>query len=190
VGATGTLGRLFLMFSATVTSIFNFLESDFDFELKTLNDRAVQYERGDSFIRLSHSRLDEVSLQVGTLSLGVEKSFSAGILIALTSPAEGFALRDRIVSKQEHIEQALTELAQVLRTHGQRVLNGDNTVYADMQRVVEAYWVTRNDAQLRQSAEKAFASRDFSEALKQYRLLGERRTPLDSKRMEICEHNT
>jgi hypothetical protein len=65
------------------------------------------------------------------------------------------------------------QLAQILRTYGQRVLNGDKTVYADMERIMKEYWVARNDAPLRQRVEKAFATRDFSEALKQYRRWGD-----------------
>jgi hypothetical protein len=177
------------MFSKIVTSVFAFLETEFGFLAKPLNESSVQYELGDSFVRLSHSTLDEVSLRVGALSRGFDKSFSAGVLIALTSPAQGFALRDRIVFRQEHVEQALRDLAQVLRDHGQRVLIADSTVFDDLQRLVDNYWADRNSTQIRQRAEMAFAAKNFAEALHQYRMLGERRKPLDAKRMELCEHN-
>lgn len=177
------------MFSITVKFIFFFLEADFGFIVRTLNDRAVQYELGDVFVRISHSTLDEVSLRVGLLRSKFEKGFSAGAVMALASPSTGFSLYDRIASKPEHVEQALRELAQLLVEHGQRVLNADPTVFDDMQRLVDDYWADRNDSQIRLRAETAFAAKNFVEALQQYRLLGERRRPLDSKRMEMCERS-
>ena len=175
------------MFSTLVESIFAFVKEEYGFKAKILEHNRVQYERDDTFIRLTHTGLDEVSLRVGTLSRGLDKSFSAGVLVALRDSNRGFSLRDRIASKPNQIEEALIEQAQILRTHGKRVLKNDLTVFDEMENVVESYWSARNDAQIRQRAEAAFTAKSFEQALKQYRLLGNRRSLLDTKRMEICE---
>jgi hypothetical protein len=112
------------------------------------------------------------------------------MLVGLTSPEQGFPFRDRIASNHGDVERAVIELARLLKYHGEGILHEDPRVLANLKRLTEDYWTQRHDAQIRQRAEAAMAAKDFQGALKQYQLLGDRRRPLDSKRMDICQRRT
>lgn len=178
------------MFTELASVAFGFLKEEFGFTPRPINAREIQFERNDSFVNLSHSRLDEVSLRVGSLRKGSNQSFDAGTLIALSDSARRNSITDQIASKPAQIEEALSQCAQLLRTHGIRVLEGDPKVFDEMQEIAESHWNTKKNAQIRHRAERAFAAKDFEEALKHYQILGDYRRPLDTKRMEIAERRS
>jgi hypothetical protein len=175
------------MFPQIVSTKFRFLETDYGYRKRLEADRCVEYQKADSIIRFSYSDYDEISLRVGQVSRGIENGFSAGVLIALTDPKLGFSSRDRFASTAEQIENALSEFDVVLHTHGRRILDGDPTVYAEMEALVEVHRVAENTRATRHRAEEALAAKDYKSALREYRSLGDRRSGLDTKRMEMCE---
>ena len=175
------------MFADLVKSTFSFLEHENGFRYKKLNERTAQYERDDVFISLVHTQFDEIAFRAGLLSRGFDKGFSAGVIVALTDPKKGFSLMDRMAFHSDQIEDALLEHKDTLRKYGGRILEGDVTVFDDLQGLVDSFWMKRGDSQIRQRAEAAFAAKDYEQAWQHYRSLGERKKPLDKKRMEMCE---
>lgn len=175
-----------LVFTKSATSAFSFLNREFGFTPKIISDREVEYNCGNCFITISHTEFDEISLRVGTRNSGSKRSYGAGLLSMLSSESEPRLITDRIASMPEQIEGALTQCAALLRIHGSRVLEGDQQVFDELQEIAEKNFNTERANLLRRRAEKAFAAKDFREAIRQYQLLEGQRKPLDTKRMQMA----
>lgn len=178
-----------MMFSNLAISAFSFLVDEWRFEVKDLDERSVSFVRGDVFVCAFLSRLTEISLRVGLLSRGLSNGFSLGVLVALSSREKGFGMRDEFAVHPGQIAKALDSKAALLKEHGGRIAQGDLTVFAEMQKVVEQRWTEQMDAQTRCRAEAAFAAKDYAKALGHLRVLGDRASPIDLKRKSICERN-
>ena len=175
------------MFSTIASVRFHFLESHYGFQRIPVDDRCVLYLKGDSNIRFSHSRFDEVSMTIGQTGHGT--NFSPDLLVALIDPAKGAAIKEQIVSRPDRIDLALAEFEAILRTYGRRVLDSNLTVYTELKALSDAQSGDHAAQAIRYRAEEAFAAKDFRSALGDYRSLGGRRTALDSKRLEMCERH-
>lgn len=176
------------VFASLVEPIFYFLESDYGYRKVIVDQRQVKYDKGKTYIKIVHTLFDEASLIFGFLVDGSEEEFDINVLIRLMEPNKN-ERRDSISSEENLIVADLNDLARLIKFYGQRFLKSDPYIYADMQYNVECYWNKKNEVQIRERASFAFASHNFTEALKQYFLLGNARTQLDNKRMAICEKN-
>ena len=173
------------MFSTIASARFRFLEAQHGFERILDDGRCLLFRKGDSVIRFTHTRFDEVSMTLSQASRGT--SFSPDLLVSLMDPAKGKTIREMIVSGPDQIDAALAEFEALLKAYGKRVLDNDVTVFNEMKALSEAQSLGHEAQAIRHRAEEALAAKDFGLALREYRLLGKQRTGLDSKRMEMCE---
>lgn len=173
------------MFKSLVLSRYSFLEEDFKFTPCVVDERCIKYKKNETVLRFTYSNLDEVGLSVYLPYQEKETWVGIGFIVALTDPKVGLALRDKITSKNDEIDKILADIEDLLMKYGIRLLNNDITIFEDIKKYINEYWQSHKDTQTRQLAEIAFRKKDYSEAMKLYRLLGERRTLLDNKRMEI-----
>jgi len=175
------------MFSQLVSARFHFLERDYGFERIDASDRCVMYRKGGPVICFSHSPYDEVSLSLRRHIRG--SGFSPNFLISLTDARKASAYSEKMVSKPEQIDAALAEQESILRTYGQRLLDGDTTIFGEMEAVSKAALLNDRVRSIRHHAEEAFAAKDYRKAFREYQELGAQRSLFDTKRMEMCERH-
>lgn len=141
-----------MMFTKTVKEIFSFLQSDFECSVSTIEDvyqtkvvyqnettaTIISFEPRESHVFVLLSRLIDGNIPPYPIFIKAETAlnmFYLDDLINLRSPSWKIQQSDNIT--EQNLERILTEYAKALKTYGQDVLNGDFTVFSDLEEIVK-----------------------------------------------------
>ena len=181
-------------FIILVMDRFGFLERDFGFCRVTTHDRLARWENNNVFVQVhfDSDRSHEVGAEIGqlkVLSNGKERPFDFGEVARMAGKSW-----DQFRVLQGHddksLNNALTELTNVLKQHCQTLLRNETIAFADLAKQREqecSDYATERDFRLMMArADKAWQEHDYQTIVDLYGPHQYQLSPAQVKRYEIA----
>lgn len=198
-----------LRFEEAVISAFAFLTTPaYGFKCAASDVTLVRYESADVFVNIYHGRSSyelgcEIGLRVGrdgtALGHGAEEEHpEEGFTIWEIARLAGAAgIDDRTflqASTAERVEQLVSQLAQLVRTHAVSALRGDPTYYASLRQArtnwFENYMIDSRLERARADVARAWQGKNYAEVVRLFEPLGDELTPAESKKLEYARRHS
>lgn len=198
-----------LRFEESVLSAFAFLTAPgYGFKCAASDVTLVRYESATVFVNIYHGRSSyelgcEIGLRVGRdgAPLGHESEEEypeEGFTIWEIARLEGAAgIDDRTflqASTSERVEQLVSQLARLVRTHAASALRGDPTYYASLRHArtswFENYTTDSRLERARADVARAWQRKNYAEVVRFFEPLGDELTPAESKKLEYARRHS
>lgn len=186
--------KMLSTFLKQVTDHFGFLEHDFGFHRVMVDDRFARWENNEVFVQVQFDaeRSYEVGAEVGqskVLFNGKERPFDLGEVARMAGNSWS---RFRVLHghNEDTLDNALNELADVVKLHGHALLHNAATAFAILakQREQECsdYAVETELRQMKATAEKAWREHDYPTIVDLYGQHKSHLSPVEVKRYEVA----
>jgi hypothetical protein len=131
-----------LRFAEEAQRTFEFLK-EYGFSCVSVSPNKVRFESKKVFIEVSHGARDgEVAITFGRLHKNEEFSFT--LFLRLIDAAFEAALGERLAHNADEVRTCLITLAKALRTRGESIICGEDSVFERMKHV--RWWDFQPDA--------------------------------------------
>lgn len=179
-----------LDFAKAASEAFAFLEGT-GFSLVEASPSVVRYCKGELEANVFRdSQSYEVGFQIG---YGSDK-YSTSEIIRLMDKRLGDEYRDYSAADRASLSYALTRLAGLIKTYGQREISGDGSVFAALKQQRKAwsedYALEVLAGQILPRAEEAFRKGDYAEAARLYRRIESRLSASERKKLAIAQERS
>ncbi len=179
-----------LNFISDAKSAFQFLE---DYAYAVVDEKAtfLRYEGVLGFVNIFHGRQSyEVGVEFGPPDNPEEEVFFMGDLISLDNKSEAAGYFRPTADTPEAVEVHLKKQAQIFKDYGKRILNGDKTIWVDLQKEQSrrsiAYWRDVELRRARVNASQAFRSKRYQDYIDYLAAFEDKLTSSEKKKIEYA----
>lgn len=181
-----------LGFPQAVKEFCSFLESEYHFRIKRLDETFVRYESENVFVEIYHGRVSrEIGLEFGLLtSRGTLGRHSIGKLILLNDPENYRNYRYFATQTPEGVKKGVSQISNLLKSYGHQALLGNGDFFDQLKTLGKKIIHNRIDEdraeRIRPQAEEAFRSGDYGKAAELYGSIEPSLTPTEAKKLAFA----
>ncbi|MCI0560634.1 MAG: hypothetical protein MN733_19280 [Nitrososphaera sp.] len=180
-----------LGFSRAVLQYFNFLCSDYGFQVTDQSVTLVRFESNDVFINVYHGRASyELGVEIGKFD---DPSGTRYRLPTIIEAFMGNTVGQKGVfqaSSPDAIRSSIEHLAQLVSSYCSALLRGDNDAFDRVRKaakhISEELTGHYTRGVLRRRAEQAWQNKDYADVVRIYGKFSQTLTSIERKRLEIA----
>lgn len=158
-------------FEMLAKEAFAFLEQNFGFKLRSMDEGVLRYETEDVFVIVSYEarRSYELSLDIGQKNVAVERAFNFGEVLRSVKAPEDVPSSYQVTS-DEALQKFPNKLAETLQRYGMSFLRNDSAAFMQLSQLRERecnqYALERDLRKARVEAETTWHKKDYPAVVK------------------------